>query len=295
MRAGLDIGGTKTNMGLFDNKGGLIASKKVKTLGLKEITDEFELFLRENNVTPSEYNSLESIGVGVPGTVDTDGIVLFAPNIGWRNVNIKNKFQDRWNVPFYLGQDTECGALGEFIYGAGKGAKDLICITIGTGIGCGLIIDGKIHKGKYRTAGELGHTVAVINGKQCNCGKKGCLEMYASGNGIAAAYGEGVTGEYVFGEAKKGCSTSIKIIEEAIDYLAAATVNAANLLGPEVIIFSGGISEEEIFIEPLIKKVRDMTYDILAEKLKICKAELGADAPLYGAAALGLYTERRCL
>ncbi|MFJ5713055.1 ROK family protein [Neobacillus sp. NPDC093127] len=306
---GIDIGGTKTNIGLIDEAGQIVECEKVITQMSGE--DSFHAIKRIIETTKSMVDHLdseikvESVGIGIPGTVERkEGTVLFAPNLGWKDVPIKKLFSAVFSQPIYVGQDTEAAALGEFLFGAGKGLNNMICITIGTGVGCGLVLDGKLYKGRFFTAGEFGHTLVEKDGLPCNCGKKGCLEAYASGTAILKRFkmkvDEGsysslleklnvddIRTEDIFVEAKQGDSLAIAIINDAINYLSMGITNAVNLLGPEAIILSGGIgSEQELFIEPLIKKSNSAIYSLLVDKVKIANADLGEYAPLVGAAML---------
>ena len=309
MYVGIDLGGTKTNIAIIDDNGQIVCSKKVYTRNADE--DSKSVIRKIIEITKNmmeqlgSENTIESIGIGIPGTVERkDGTVLFAPNLGWKDVPIKKLFSQVFKQPIYVGQDTEAAALGEFLYGAGRGMKDLVCITIGTGVGCGLIIAGKLHKGKYFTAGEFGHTMVERDGLDCNCGKKGCLEAYASGTAILNRFKmeiekgspspltlrkslEELRTEDIFDEAKKGDKLALSVINDAIDYLSMGITNSINLICPEIIILSGGIGiEKELFIKPLIEKTYSRIYSLLVDKVKITTAELGEYAPLIGAAML---------
>jgi glucokinase len=306
---GIDIGGTKTNIGLIDEAGQILQSKKVITQLPGE--DSIEAVKRIIEITKALVDliepeiKLESIGIGVPGTVERkEGTVLLAPNLGWKDIPVKKLFSEVFLVPIFVGQDTEAAALGEYLFGAGKGLKDIVCITVGTGVGCGLVIDGKLYKGKFFTAGEFGHTLVEKDGLQCNCGKRGCLEAYASGTAILNRFkmkvenGEDSTllqrkniseirTEDLFDEAKRGDKLAMTVINDAIDYLNMGITNAVNLICPEAIILSGGIGvEKELFINPLIEKAYSHIYSLLVDKVKITTARLGEYAPLIGAAML---------
>jgi glucokinase len=306
---GIDVGGTKTNIAIIDENGQIVCSKKVYTQDVGEDSISVVRKIIEFTMSMiSEFgaeDAVESIGIGVPGTVERkDGTVLLAPNLGWKDVPVGKLFSEVFKQPIYVGQDTEAAALGEFLYGAGKGMKDIMCITIGTGVGCGLVIDGRLHKGKYFTAGEFGHTLVERNGLECNCGKKGCLEAYASGTAILKRYKteiekggcssltsrktlQEVRTEDIFQEAKKGDKLALGLIKDAIDYLSMGITNSINLLCPEAVILSGGIgTEKELFIRPLIEQTYSRVYGILVDKVKITTAELGEYAPLVGAAML---------
>jgi glucokinase len=309
MYVGIDLGGTKTNIAIIDDNGQIVCSKKVYTQNGHEDSKSSIRKIIEITKNMTQQlgleDTIESIGIGVPGTVERkEGTVLFAPNLGWKDVPARKLFSEVFKQPIYIGQDTEAAVLGEFLYGAGKGMKDIMCITIGTGVGCGIILDGKLHKGRYFTAGEFGHTMIERNGLKCNCGKKGCLEAYSSGTAILKRFrteiekGSGyaltlsksleeIRTEDIFDEAKKGDKLALKVIDDAVDYLSMGITISINLICPEAIILSGGIGiEKELFINPLIEKTYSRIYSLLVDKVKITTAELGEYAPLIGAAML---------
>lgn len=306
---GVDIGGTKTNIGLIDDKGRIISYKTINTIEKHE--DPVDNFIRIACEVKQFYDeisnemAIESIGIGIPGTVDRQkGEIVFAPNLNCRNLDIKSIFKDFFEIPIYIGQDTEAAAIAEHLYGAGKGTQNMVCITIGTGIGSGIIMNNKLYKGRFGTAGEIGHIIVKKDGVPCNCGQKGCLEAYSSGKGILNNFLEEVANgketilkdklqlekirtEDVFNAAKNGDKLSQEVINNAIDYLSIGIVNLINLLSPEKIILSGGLSREmEFFINPIMVKAYSDMYSILKGKVKIEVAKLGEFAPMIGAAML---------
>ncbi len=308
---GIDLGGTKTNIGLVDTRGKVLAQQKIATTtkggtgyarqDIRDIVQGAQKIM----ATLAPDRPIRSIGIGVPGTVDRNlGEIIFAPNLDWRHIPIRDIFAETFQVPICVGQDTEAAALGEFLYGAGKGMQDIACITIGTGIGCGLIIGGHLYKGRFGTAGEIGHTVVEKEGLPCNCGKNGCMEAYASGTAILNRFRlavqaghktsllqnmqlDQVTTPDIFAGAKAHDQLSKEIIESAVEYLSMALTNLINLVCPEVVILSGGIGQQrELYIDPLIKRTYARMYSLLVGKVKITPAKLGANAPLVGAAML---------
>ncbi len=296
-KIGVDIGGTKTNVLFLSLTGERLFEKAFPT---DKDPEKIARFVKKE--TASYPGTPVSVGVGVPGTVDRkEGVVLYAPNLDWRDVPVKKAFQEYFDLPFSLGQDTEAAAVGEYLFGAGKGLSHMVCITVGTGVGCGLIIDGKDHKGNLLAAGEFGHMVAVPDGRVCGCGKKGCVEAYASGTGIRGMYLDAlrqgrirhplkkeekeITAKDVFALAKDGDEDCLAILDSASSILANAIVNVINLLSPEAVVLSGGLSvEREYFINPVFTKVRARVYEVVKDKVILTTAKLGASAPAFGAA-----------
>lgn len=307
LNMGVDIGGTKIDLGIVSSSGEIINMKRIVTgskNGQKYILDNIinnvYSILEIANVSPKEINS---IGFGIPGTIDSKrGMVEFAPNLKWKNFNFVSPILKELPFDIFLGQDTKAAVLGEYYYGAGKGCKNLVCVTIGTGIGGGIIINGKIYFGSYGTAGEIGHIIVGKNNVVCECGQTGCLETYASGTYIAAkardiilndkhSFGtiedfkkDSLSAIEIFLLAKKGNFKAIEIVNEVVEYLGIGLVNIFNILCPEKIILSGGLSnEEELLIKPLKNFVKNKVYSLISDKIKIEKAKLGEFAPVVGA------------
>lgn len=312
---GIDIGGTNINVGIIDNIGKIILSDKIPTK--YRSNDALQNISRIIKIAKTLLNKLktkdlQSIGIGVPGTVDAEsGRVVFTPNIEWKGfykLNLIEIFNDAFNVPVYIAQDTEAAALGEFYYGNGRNCKNLVCITVGTGIGCGIILDGKIYTGSFGTAGELGHMIVKKNGLFCGCGNRGCLETCSSGNGILRNFKrlikngektilvhkkiEQIEVKDIFEAIRWGDKVSKKVIDEALYYLGIGIGNIVNILSPQKVLLSGGIcKEEELFTKPLIEKVYDNMYKYLRDKVIVESALLGDDAPMIGAAVISKYAE----
>lgn len=308
---GIDIGGTKTNIGLVDAKGTVLSQKKIATSiksGPQWARENIQSIVedaKEVVASLSDNQHIRSIGIGVPGTVNWElGRIVFAPNLQWRDIPIRDIFENVFGVPVFVGQDTQAAAWGEFLYGAGQGLQDIACITIGTGIGCGLVIGGHLYRGRFGTAGEIGHTVVEKKGLPCNCGKNGCMEVYASGTAILNRFKLAVeagqkttllehkhldelTTFDIFAGAKAHDPLAEEIIDSAVEYLSMALTNLINLFGPEAVILSGGIGEQRaLYVEPLIRRTYERIYSVLVDKIKITSAKLGANAPLIGAAML---------
>ncbi len=297
-RIGVDIGGTKILVGLFCEKTKELV-KKVR-LEVKDVKD-IVTFLKESIESIIEgicgFGEISGIGIGVPGTVSGDGKrIVKVPNIDVLTENFGAELEDILNVPVALVQDSRAAALGEYLCGKGKGAKTLVCITLGTGIGTGIVMDGKIYAGVLGAAGELGHLPVKENGRHCGCGKLGCMEKYVAGGGLdinaREMYGEDKTSAYLFELASKGDLQAKEVIEDAVNTLGRGLVSVINLLSPDCILFSGGLSSrEELYLNPLIEYLKNHCYSA-GELPVIEKAGLGELSPLYGAAFLPI--ERKC-
>lgn len=302
--AGIDIGGTKVNIGIFDRDGMLI--DKLKTVSqhqedIETFTDRIGSGLKsladKNNISIDE---IVFIGIGVPGTVDTkNGVVEYCPNLFWNMVPLKMYFQTIFlQQEIQIIQDSWAGALAEHEFGAGIGYTDMACITLGTGIGGGIISNNRIFTGAMHCAGEIGHTIVEKDGRSCNCGNQGCLEKYASGNGIyeqaLEQFPEKLEGmkkgaESVFELAYKGYRPALDLIEESVRMLAIGVANLVGILSTEAVIISGGLcGHEELILKPLQKYIKEYGYFSWTrqERLVVRQAELGSDAPMIGAAFL---------
>ena len=244
-----------------------------------------------------KISDVRSIGLGFPGTVDSKkGLVIFAPNIFFENIDVKSKIAETFHCPVFLSQDSRAAAWGEYRVGAGRDYTNMAAITIGTGIGCGLIIDGKIFHGGHNSAGEFGHQIIDAEGNSCNCGRKGCLETYCAGLAIVRAgkdIGDNLTVKDIYDLADSGNQIALKIANQVVRYLGMGMVNLINLTSLEMIAISGGISNapDRLLLHPLRNFVEEHAYSAVAQKVKIIHSSLGDDAPLIGAALLDETTE----
>ena len=299
---GIDIGGTKTNVGIVDEDGSILAKAKFSTYAgaceesIKRISASIKSFLDVKGYRPED---IAFIGAGVPGTVDTrTGFVDYCPNLHWIDEPAGEYFRKHLGREVAIVQDSRAAAFGELLFGAGRGFSDIICLTLGTGIGGGIIVGGKIFNGGMNTAGELGHTPIVKNGKPCVCGVGGCLERYVSGTAILSraleSFPEKFEGrekksETVFELAYAGDAQALALISDCVDDLAFGIACAVDLLSPQAVVISGGLCEHEsLIIRPLIERVPKFGYFSWVKKnaLVIKKAELLGDAPMIGAAML---------
>ena len=293
-RLGIDIGGTKVKIGIYSPDKKLLSSEKIY---VKQINDNnfFEQVataavdvIHKNGFT---INDFEFCGIGVPGTTDKTGKIAYKlPNLGIYNEPAAQTAESILKIPTRLVQDSRAAAWGEYITGAGRGYKSVVCITIGTGIGTGIIQDGKIFDGANGTAGEMGHYIVDENGRACRCGKSGCLGMYSAGLGLEISakelFGENADAKTLFDKAKEGSTPALEKLNQAVLYLGKEIVSLYNNISPDCILFSGGIAKQkELYTEPLIDYIKKNIYTAGKEPY-IGVAELGEDAPLAGAALL---------
>ena len=264
-RIGIDVGGTNVKIALVDNKGKIIYSNSIPTraeMGYEYTINNMKEAITELiKETKSDPKNIESIGFGFPGQIDYQkGIVRLAPNIpGWVNVPIAEIMEKEFGIPTRVDNDVRCAALGELNYGAGQGCDNLICITVGTGIGSGLVINGKLVRGASNAAGEIGHIKLDMNGGPlCGCGDRGCLEAFASGPSIVALAEEYIKGgkstkyrelanpditPYIVSEAaKQGDPVAKRIFTIVGEYIGIGLASVVNLLNPEKIIIGGGVA-----------------------------------------------------
>ncbi len=299
LKLGVDIGGTKINIGIFDEAHTLLISKKYY---IKDIT-HLPSFIEKSVHTLCEegglkFNDIISCGIGIPGTVSEDGkTIIKAPNISIIKDGICEELEKILSVPVRLIQDSRAAAWGEYLFGAGKGKDSVVCVTLGTGIGTGIVLNGNIYSGSLGCAGELGHLPAHENGRHCGCGKLGCLEKYCAGIGLditaSEILGEGKKCQDLFLAAEQGNSCALKVIDDAVKLLANALVAIINLLSPDCMLLSGGLSEQKgLYSEPLINYVKQRCYNV-GKIPNIQLAILGELAPLYGAAHLPMENKRR--
>ena len=304
---GVDLGGTNIKFGLIDATGEVVLRAKEKTGAsrgdaavVESIINGIDALLMKSRV---RVEDLTSIGLGVPGTVNPGtGVVVFAPNLNWRDFELVKYLQQAFDVPFCISQDTRAAAWSEFLVGAGKGSSGVASLTLGTGIGCGMILNGSIFHGALSTAGEFGHMIVELNGRPCNCGRTGCLEAYAGGLAIVRDAKKSIDdisllvqkdtsdigAEDVFRLAFKGNVQAREITDRAVKCLGVGLVNLINLNSVEVVSLSGGISNapDDLLLIPLMKCVQMHAYEVAANSVRVCKSALGEDAPMIGAGLL---------
>ena len=307
LHVGMDLGGTNIKFGLVDEQGRILHQGKVRTdpcrgsqAVLQTIIDCIHSLLAEASLRPQD---LATIGMGVPGTADAgNGMVVYAPNIFWENVAVGRIIRQAFSVPFFIAQDTRAAAWAEYLVGSGQGLRGLAAITLGTGIGCGLVINGRIFHGALNAAGEFGHQIVEPGGNRCNCGRLGCLEAYAGGLAIVREaclripsigalirkQASDVCVHDVYQLATAGHPQALELTRSVVRYVGMGLVNLINLCSVELISISGGISNapEALLMDPLMAFVRANAYVSVANKVRVSTSALGEDAPLIGAALL---------
>ena len=313
-RLGIDLGGTNIVAGVVDEEYNIVAKASCKTdvpRPEKEICDSMaEVALEAIKKANITIDDVESIGIGVPGAVNPEtGIIEYSANLFFHNWSVVEMMEERLNTKVKIENDANAAALGEYLAGSAKGAKNAVAITLGTGVGGGIIIDGKIYSGSNYAGAELGHMVIVKDGKECGCGRKGCWEAYASATALINMTKEAirnekpefsymlnlcdddinnVTGKTAFDAQIAGDPTGKAVVDEYISYLACGITNVINIFQPDVLCIGGGVSKQG---DNLLNPVRAI---VEAERITkhndkqtyICTATLGNDAGIIGAAKI---------
>ena len=307
---GIDIGGMSIKGAAVDSNG-----RVYEKFSMPFIKGEpGEVTIRKLAEIVKEYitaNGLEDkvvgIGLGSPGTLDVkNGIVNYANNLGWENLHVADIFHEYLPYPVRLTNDANAASLGEAKYGAGKSYSNIIMLTLGTGVGGGIIINGKLYEGNEGKGAELGHSVIVVDGEQCTCGRKGCLETYASATALIRETKKAmhsnkrslmwkvcpdidlVGGKVPFEAAKQGDKVAIDVLDNYIKYLGEGILNFCNIFRPNVIVLSGGIANAGDYLFDRVNKyIKDRNYGYkMTPEVKVVPAELGYDSGKIGAAAL---------
>ncbi|MBW9171168.1 ROK family protein [Clostridium estertheticum] len=309
MYIGIDLGGTNIAIGIVDENGKIIHEESCETRSEREpqelIDDMIALVLKVLDEYHMQLNEITAIGVGIPGLADEDGNVIFCVNLGWRNVPLRKMLEDALHIPVYIDNDATVAALAEYESGSMQNCKSGLMLTLGTGIGGGIIINGEIYSGFNGVGSELGHTVIGENFYNCNCGRNGCLETFASSTAIIkytkklimemnepTTITENVQGnidnlnaKIIFDCAKKGDKIAALAVDRLIKYLGIGIINIVNFIDPEIIVLGGGIAGAGQYLLDLITK------EVLANKYykdlpiaKIVLAQLGNKAGVIGAA-----------
>jgi glucokinase len=310
---GVDLGGTTTKIAFLTSDGEIVHKWEIPTDNSNEgqnITSNIARAIDEKlHLLGLTKDKLLGIGMGAPGPVDyKTGIILNAVNLGWKdNFPLKASLEAATSLPAVIENDANCAALGEMWSGAGNGAKDLVCVTLGTGVGGGVIADGSIIQGVNGAAGEIGHITAIpFGGAPCNCGKTGCLETVASATGIVRlamlalneseskseltemlASNGSITAKNVFDSARNGDVLAQKVLGEVSFHLGFVLANIANTLNPEKIVLGGGVSRAgAILLDSVNENFAKFAFSAVRESTKLALATLGNDAGVIGAAWL---------
>ncbi len=287
----LDLGGTNCKIAVFDLNGTLIKSWKTSSKPFYS-PENFLGALKSELFRFEEFKNLVAISIGVPGLVNNNGEIVESPNFPeWQNFKIRELIEREIGCPIYLENDANLFALGEGFAGVAKEYRNYVGITLGTGIGGGIVLDGKLLKGVKGMAGEIGHMVIHPGGAECGCGNKGCLEAYSSGRAIKRQMCQLTNLELeaseIYGLAKKGDKKAQKVFEKAAYHLGVGMANLVNILDVSCIVIGGGMSQSFDFMEGPIKKgFREHTFNIHFESVKILKTQLEDLAALYGALSL---------
>ncbi|MFD0675852.1 MULTISPECIES: ROK family protein [unclassified Paenibacillus] len=318
---GVDLGGTQIRAGLFDQKGELLFKAEALTLaqeGAEAVIGRIKKSIREVIGYTGEHtsDSISGIGIGSPGPLNPfTGMVLSPSNLpGMVDIPLQQIIADEFHVPVYLNNDANAAALGEWLYGKGRNTKNMLYITISTGIGAGVIVDGHLLLGEQGSAGEVGHMIIDPQGPLCSCGNYGCFEACASGTGIVqrtreklARYRregqtsfsqlqlveeESLTSKDIFAAAMLNDNLAMEIVEETRTYLGIGLINLINLYNPQKIIIGGGVSKAgDFLLKPSVEMAQQRSL-LGIRDVEFSMASLGDNAGLYGAAALVNYHQQ---
>jgi len=309
---GIDLGGTKIAAGIVDEEGRIVYKDSVptgRTRKSDEIVNDICMLVQKLlNDSQIAAKDIDSVGIGSPGSLDRDkGIIIANFNLNFRNVRIRDEIQKVIAVPVYVENDANCAAIAESIAGAAKGAEYAVIITIGTGIGGGVIINNKIYIGANGAGAELGHIVIDLDGEACTCGRKGCWEAYSSATALIRQTKRAVSGnpqskilelvggdldkinaKTAFDAARLGDETGTLVVDRYIDMLADGLANIVNIFQPDLIVLGGGVSKEgENLLSPLREKMKGRTFFVGdLKKTGLAAARLGNDAGIIGAALI---------
>ncbi len=309
---GIDLGGTNIAAGLVDETGTIVHKDSVPTMREREypeiIRDMAVLCKKIIKDVGIDIKDVKSIGIGAPGTPDNkNGILVYANNLKFKNVPLRMEMQKYINLPVLIENDANCAALAESVAGASKDVKNSIAITLGTGIGGGMVVDGKVYSGFNSAAAEVGHMTIVSEGEQCTCGRKGCWEAYGSAmalieqskkaakenpdsllNELVDGDLDKINAKTTFDAAKQGDETGKRVVDQYIKYVAEGLTNLINIFTPEVLVIGGGISKEgEYLLRPLREHISRDVYAKEVPQTQLRIAKMGNDAGIIGAAMLG--------
>lgn len=307
----LDIGGTKVLGAIFDEDQKIVHRLKKKTKAGGDAAENVEEviigvvdeMIKDSGLKKSQINA---IAAGAPGVINQkSGVVLFSPNLPWRNYDIRTPIEKKFGVPFHIGNDVNVGVLGEYRFGAAKGYKNVVGFFVGTGMGGGLILDGKLFTGNEFKAAEYGHMVLDPEGPLCGCGQRGCLEAFSSKKGMSAYITEQArrgrecvmadkiaNGVFKSSALKKALAAEDTVTMEAVNrachYLAIATGNMINTISPDVVVYGGGVMEAvgDLFLDKIKAEVDRYCMPSIRSTVELKTAALGDDSVIYGALSM---------
>ncbi len=310
---GIDLGGTNIKAGVVSDSFEIVSKESIKTnlpRPAEEIcADMAKVALMAVESARLTLDDIEAVGIGTPGTANSaDGVIEYSNNLGFKDFHVVELMKTFIDKPCYVENDANAAAYGEFIAGAAKGAKNAVCITLGTGVGGGIIIDGKIYSGSNFAGAEIGHTVVDPNGPQCTCGRKGCFEVFSSATGLVRMTKEAmeedktsvmwemaekdgkVSARTAFNAMRAGDSAGKAVVDKYIKYLALGITNTINIFQPDILCIGGGVCNEgDPLLLPLKELVAKEVYTRDSSRnSQIVIASLGNDAGIIGAAFLGL-------
>lgn len=310
---GIDLGGTNIAAGVVDENMNIVTKMSVPTAmprSAESIIDDMAATAKKAiEAAGITMDEIKWVGIGCPGTANSDeGIIEYANNLNFKDLPLADMMEKRLGKKIYIENDANAAAYGEYKAGAAKGSKSAVIITLGTGVGGGVIINGQMLRGFNFAGAELGHTVIEYNGRPCTCGRRGCFEAYASATGLAnmtkesmnkfkdskmwdVAEGslDNVNGKTAFDAMRLGDKAGSEVVATYISYLAVGLTNVINIFQPEILCLGGGICKEgDNLIKPLEKIINDERYSKFSKKqTKLCTAKLGNDAGIIGAALIG--------
>jgi glucokinase len=302
---GLDLGGTNLKYALGDKTGNLKIKKSKPSLSNENQDKIFKnIFSAIDELREEKTSDIQAIGVGTPGSIDfpKGQLIGKTPNIpAWENAPVKKSIEDKYGIPVYVDNDANVVALAEARRGAAECCSSVVCLTIGTGIGGGLILNNEIYRGANYSAAEVGHITVEMNGKPCGCGNFGCLEAYAAAPAMIKRYRhklkrtglfyneDQLSTEFIFEKAKVEEDFAIETINETCDYLGTGIASVVNILNPEMVLIGGGVAEAgDEFIKRIEKVIRQKIIKANSDVLKVGRVKLGNDAGMVGAILLAV-------
>ena len=310
---GVDMGGTKILSAVIDADGNILGTAKVPTKadkGASEVIDRIADSIRKAiDKSGVDSESIQAVGIGAPGPLDpATGVVIFAPNLGWRDVPLKAELEARVGFPTFVDNDVNVGTLGEHVFGAGRGVQNVVGIFVGTGIGGGIILNGELFHGASKTAGEVGHIIVKAGGPRCGCGTRGCLEAIASRTAMTKQFQKAIVKKKKksviskltdgdLGAIRSGVlakairlndKLTLKVFKKVTKYLGIGIGSIVNFLNPEMIVLGGGVVEalDDTFLDDIRAAAKKYSLPNTLDGVQIVRAELGDNSGILGAAAL---------